>query len=189
LPSNTGRKIRVARNAEKRQWLLAIGPDISRAGLIEKEATARAAAPVQQLQQTHDDLLTRAAALEAEAKAVREQARTVDQKITETVIDRIGPANPFTETFTFQSNKATDRELAALPQDQLVERLLATTEGAIDHGFWGGMTLLARINACRVGGGSGWTKIGSPDWLGELFPDWNEQPKRRSGRKVAEREP
>jgi hypothetical protein len=181
LPSKKAtRKIRTARHVEDQQWMLAIGPDISRADLMEREAAARATAPVQQLQQTHDDLLTRAAALEAEAKAVREQARDVDKQITATVMNITGPVHPFTETYTFQSDKATDRELVALPQDELVARLMATREKAIEYGIWGDMRLLGHIDPCRGGvGGGGWTKIGSPEWLDGLFPNWTEPSKEQ----------
>src|SRR5262249_51540003 len=83
LPAPTaGRKIRVARNPAQRQWMLAIGPGISRADLQEKEQAARKTVAVHRLQRQHDDLLARADALEAEAKALREQANAVEREIT-----------------------------------------------------------------------------------------------------------
>jgi hypothetical protein len=183
LPTPTGRKIRVARNPTKRQWMLAIGPDVSRAALKEKEEAARGTATVRRLQQEHDELLTRAAAFEAEAKRLRKQARTVSREITAEVMAAVGPVAPFTETYTFQCDEATDAELAALPQPgarerQLVDRLLAARGAVgnglaeIDRGYWGDLTLMG---SQPIHGGPGaWTRMGSPEWLAELFPDWNE---------------
>ena len=121
LPTN-GRKIRVARNPEPRQWLLAIGPDITRAALKEKEQAARATETVTQLEQEHSELLSRAEALEVEAKALREDAGAVGSLIAAAVKKTIGPVAPFTETYDFQCDEQTDAELARLPQRQLVDR-------------------------------------------------------------------
>jgi hypothetical protein len=43
LPSPKGRKVGVARKPIERQWMVAIGPNISRATMIEKEQVARVA--------------------------------------------------------------------------------------------------------------------------------------------------
>ena len=125
-----------------------------------------------------------AAALEAEAKAVRETARAVDRQIADEVRETIGPANPFTETYEFQADEATDAELVALKnQQQVIERLLAARNGSdsglagTDCGYWGDMTLMFRPPTMSRGSqfsGSGWTRVDSPDWFNELFPNWNE---------------
>jgi hypothetical protein len=74
LPSSptAGRKIRVARNADKHQWMLAIGPNVSREKLLKDMEAAEETAAVRQL--------ARAAALEAEAKALREKGK--DTRVT-----------------------------------------------------------------------------------------------------------
>ncbi len=184
LPPPTGRrKLRVARNPSERQWILAIGPDVSRAALMQREQAAREAASVQQLQQQHDELLDQVAALEAEAKSLRSEADSVRSEITDEVRKLIGPVIPFTETSTFKCDEMTDKELAALSQEQLIERLRAATfepDGpieVIDRGFWGDTKLMGLATPQTTlgpGCGSGWTKIGSPEWLNELFPNLNE---------------
>jgi hypothetical protein len=180
LPTPSGRKIRVARNPTKRQWMLAIGPNISAAALKEKEQAARATESIRRLQREHDELLTRAAALEAEAKRLREQAQAVQRDITAELKAAVGPVAPFTETYEFQCDAATDAELAALPQPgarerQLVDRLLAARgavgEGLaeIKRGYWGDLALMGS-QPIHPGPGA-WTGLGSPDWLAELFQD------------------
>jgi hypothetical protein len=151
LPS-PGRKIRVARNKETRQWMLVIGPDVSRATLKARESAARESDAVRGLQRGHDDLLEHAAALEAEAKAVRENARTVQTQVTDEVRKIVGPVHPFTETYTFKCDDQTDAEFLSL-----------------------NMSLPGMFSQVRgpSGGGGGWTKIGSADWLEGLFPGWN----------------
>jgi hypothetical protein len=189
LPSPAGRKIRVARSPAERKWMLAIGPSISRAALLEKEQAAREATTVRPLQQQHDDLLSRAAALEAEAKELREQARSVGDAIADEIKKTIGPASPLTETYTFQCDEATDAELAALPQPskrerQLVDRLLAArgavSEGLaeIQRGYWGDMRAVGYLQPAP--GPGKWTKVGSPDWLAELFPDLHNPDESRA---------
>jgi len=181
LPSPAGRTIRVARNPAEKQWMLVIGPSVSRATVKEKEELARESAAVQQLQQKRDDLLARAAELEAEAKNLRKGADTVGSEIAGEIRKAIGPDSPFTETYDFQCNAATDKKLAKLSQKQLVDRLLEARGKAsaalkcIERGYWGDMTLLASL-PISGGGGGGWTKVGSPDWLQELFPDLEAAP-------------
>jgi hypothetical protein len=182
LPSPTaGRKIRVARNADKRQWMLAIGPNVSRDKLLKDIAAAEETAAVRQLQQDRDALLARAEALEAEAKALRQQAEEIARNIGSEVMQATHGALPFTETYEFQCDKATDAELATLPQHELVERLLAArgrkTKGlvGIGRGFWGDYGLMPYRPQMPTNGG-GWTRTGSPDWLAELFPDLHDKP-------------
>ena len=125
LPAPEGRKIRVARNPAERKWLLAIGPNISRAALIERERGARETASVSQLEAERNETLQRAAALDAEAKALREDADAINVQIRAEIKRAVGPALPFTETFDFEADAETDAELAGLPQRALVNRLLA----------------------------------------------------------------
>ena len=185
LPLPNGRrKLRVARNPAERKWMLAIGPDISRAKLKEREQAAREAAVVRELQQQRDELLDRAAAREAEAKEIRKEADSVRDGITDEIRRAIGPAAPFTETYDFVVDEATDGELSALSQDELVSRLLAA-RGTVseqieetDRGYWGDMSLMwsQQITSGPPGPGRGWTGLGSPEWLEALFPNWNEPP-------------
>jgi hypothetical protein len=178
LPASptAGRRIRVARNPGKRQWMLAIGPNVSRDKLLKDIEAAREAATVRRLQQDRDALLARAAALEAEAKAMRQQAQKIERNIGREVMHATRGALPFTETYDFQCDEATDAELAALAQHELVERLLAArskkTNGLFvrERGFWGDHRFLA-YQPQMPGVGEGWTRTGSPEWLAELFPD------------------
>jgi hypothetical protein len=188
LPSPTGRRMRIARNPQERRWMLAIGPNVSRAALKEKEKVAREIAVVRELQQQHDELLERAAALEAEIQALRKEAVSLQHGITDEIKKEIGPALPFTETYDFQCDERTDAELAILPQDQLFDRLIAArgtvTEGLaeIERGYWGDVTLMSSHPISPGPGGpkgTGWTKIGSPEWLDDLFPDWNKAEEKR----------
>jgi len=185
LPTPAGRRMRIARHREDRQWMLAIGPNISRGALLERQEAARKTAAVQQLELERKDLLDRAAELEAEAKAVRERAEAVRRSIDEEVRAIIGPAEPFTETYTFKASEKVDSELAALGQEELaIERLLAALQRSvpglteIERGFWGDMHLMGSLSPQMTGRGrsvgpGGWTKVGSPEWLDELFPNWN----------------
>jgi len=181
LPSPTGRKIRVARNPGKRQWLLAIGPNISRADLLEKQMAAQADEFVVELQREHDQLLNEAAELEAEAARIRQQADIVRGQVTAAVKDKVGAVLPFTETYDFQCDETTDAGLAALPQEQLVARLLAARNVAsgsitekINRGYCGDMMLISS-QQFEPGPGT-WTRVGSPEWLDEMFPSWNDPP-------------
>jgi hypothetical protein len=182
LPSPNGRKIRVARNAAERRWMLAIGPTISRAELKEKAQAARATAAVQALARQKCELIDKAAALEAESKRLQQEAQALERNITEAIAEGVGPVEPFTATHDFQADEVTDAELAALPQADLVNCLLLA-RGAngedlaeTDRGFWGDMTLpwTQLTSAISGPGRKGWTRMGSPEWLDELFPGWNK---------------
>jgi hypothetical protein len=180
LPSPIGRKIRVMRNRAERQWLVAIGPSVSRAEYLRREKAARESEAIIEMQREQQRLTDRAVALEAEAKNLREQANSVQREIADEIKNAIGPVSPFTETYEFQCNKATDAELAALPQPsehehQIVDRLLAARgtvgEGLaeINRGYWGDMNLMGAQEI--VPGPGSWTRVGSPEWLIELFGD------------------
>ncbi len=177
LPSPTGRKMRVAHHKADRQWMLVLGPDVSRAALEEREQAAREMPAVQKLQQQHDDLKKQADELEAQAKALRKETDAVNKQISNSVVQFVGPVHPYTDTFTFQSDEATDADLVALKNEQhVIERLLAARNGTdtalrrIDHGMWGDMTVICQYRDDQFVG-SGWTQMGSPEWLDELFPD------------------
>jgi Protein of unknown function (DUF3102) len=182
LPSPAGRMMRVARNPAERRWMLACGPNISRAKLKERERVARETAVVEELERQRSDLVDQAAELEAEAKRLRQEAESLQKEITVEIKKAIGPAEPFTVTYKFQADEETDAEIASLSEEERVDRLLAA-RGAIDEsleeterGYWGDMTLMGSQPTSPGPGGprfTGWTKIGSPEWLDELFPDWN----------------
>jgi hypothetical protein len=178
LPSPSGRKMRVARNAAERKWMLAIGPDISRERLMQREQIVREDDPVRTLQQRHDRLLERAAELEAEAKYFRKEAEIAGRQIKDVIREGIGPVAPFTETYDFQCDEATAAQLAAMPQSELVNRLVAARGSAsgalveVHRGYWGDMTFMAS-GQIEPGPGA-WTGVGSPEWLAELFPNWND---------------
>jgi hypothetical protein len=185
LPSPTGRKIRVARNPAKREWMLAIGPDISRAELKEKEKAARETAAVRQLQLEKDDSLARAAAAEAEAKVFREAANATDRAIAAEIKKTIGSVQPLTETYKFRCDEATDAELAAMPppdseDNELVDLLLAARGTVrkgleeIERGFLGDIALMS-FHPIVPGPDGSWTNIGSPERLEQIFPNWNER--------------
>jgi hypothetical protein len=100
----------------------------------------------------------------------------MDRQIVDDLVkEHVGPVHPFAETYDFESaDEATDAELAALPHDELRERLLAARNAVagpikeIGRGYWGDMRLTALMPFPQ--GGPGWTQIGSPEWLDELFP-------------------
>jgi hypothetical protein len=185
LPLPNGRRIRVARNKAERQWLLALGPGITRAALQERERLAREDDDVRSLQREHDKLIKRAEALDAEAKGLREEAKTVASEIAEQVRDILGPLQTFTETYNFQcEDEATDAELAALSDTEREGRLLAARGAArgpireTERGYWGDMNLASQSDF--LSGPGAWTRVGSPEWLDEVFPDWNkEEPQRQ----------
>jgi hypothetical protein len=100
---------------------------------------------------------------------------------------------PFTETYDFQADEETDAELAGLPQRELVNRLLAargTVSDAlteIDRGYWGDMRFMSLPTPGPfVAGAANWTRIGSPEWLDELFPNWNQPKGKGAAAAVAE---
>jgi hypothetical protein len=190
LPSPAaGRKIRVVRNATERRWMLVIGPSVSRAALKEKGEAARESATVQQLQMRQWALQNKILEREDELKDLRQQAKDIEREIAREIKNIIGPASPFTETYDFQCDEATDAELAALPlpndrEGQLVDRLLAargrTAEGLVevDRGYWGDYAFMSYQQF--IPGPGTWTRTGAPDWLAELFPDLNEPDEKRA---------
>ena len=163
--------------------MLAIGPSISRAELMQKEQDARAEQVVRDLQTEHDDLLARADALEEQARALREDAKTLATEIDAEIDEIIGPVEPMTETCTFQADKKTDAKLAKLSQSDLVARLLAARSTASNGlklstdrhsvGYWGDMNLRGAFRQAmhRPHNYTGWTGMGSPEWLEEMFGD------------------
>jgi hypothetical protein len=188
LPSfAAGRKIRVLRNPTERRWMLVIGPSVSRAALKEKEQAARESATVQQLQMRQWALQNKILEREDELKDLRQQAKDIEREIAREIKNIVGPASPFTETYDFQCDEATDAELAALPQPneregQLVDRLLAArgSEGLVevDRGYWGDYAFMSYQRF--IPGLGTWTRTGAPDWLAELFPDLNEPDEKRA---------
>lgn len=184
MPSPEGRKIRVARHPGKRQLLLAIGPNVSRAELMEKEKAARETPKFKELEAESDELLERADALEAEAKMLRRDASSLHNDLIKAeVAQLVGPVLPFTETYDFQCDEETFAELAALPEDQVIRRLLAARGTVseeieeIQRGYWGDMRFMSSQQIIPGPDGprsSGWTRVGSPGWLDELFPGLNK---------------
>jgi hypothetical protein len=81
---------------------------------------------------------------------LRKQADVVRAQVATAIKDKIGPVQPFTETYDFQCDNATDAEMAALPQQQLVDRLLAArniVDGPlteIDRSYWGDLSFLGK---------------------------------------------
>jgi len=191
LPTLGKRKICVARNAAKRQWMLAIGPNISRADLKERERVARETAVVLELERQRGDLVDAALEAEAEAKRLRNEAGSLEKEIGAEVRKAVGPTEPLTVTYDFQADEETDAAIAALSDEDRADRLIAA-RGAIDErleeterGYWGDLTLMSS-QPIRPGPSgprsSGWTKSGSPEWLDEIFPDWNRaEPEGEAG--------
>jgi hypothetical protein len=178
-PPEAGRIMRVARNRDKRQWLLVIGPNAAGSALKDNLDAARHDDEIVAQEQERAKLIERAAELEAEAKALRAEAEDVRKEINEHIRDvveyRHGPAFPFSESYDFQAaNEEVDVELAELPDDDRVDRLLAARGGTDEHlqeiqrGYWGDMTFMSARYQPPVGG-PGWTKVGSPEWIDEVF--------------------
>jgi hypothetical protein len=148
LPSpGEDRKKRVTREPAKRQWTLWIGPSITAEALKEKEAEARRSPMLRPLLQHHESLLQRIAALEAELKATREQADAARSQLSVEIRRAVGPV--ITNTYTLQADTPTDAELAALDENQRVERLLLAATGergdgleAWGSGIWGDMCFM-----------------------------------------------
>lgn len=182
LPPATGqRKKRVARHKGDRRLMLVVGPEISRADMMERRKAAREAPSVQELQQEHDDLISRADALEREAKAIRDDAAAAKGAIEHEIANLVGPLKAYTETYDFQCDEATFAKFQELTEAEAAQRLLAATgddDGLreIERGSWGDSNAGLGLDFCRPyptrADGAGWTKIGSPEWLSELFPDW-----------------
>jgi hypothetical protein len=178
--SPAGRTVRIARHAGARQWLLAIGPNAAGLSLKQDLRAADEDETIVPLRREHADLIEEASRLEVEAKALREEAAVLDRIIelekATLVQSRNGPAYAFTETYDFQADEATDRELNAGPRDLTVARLLAArgqAEGPlreIERGYWGDMNVMGK-GACDFAEapGGAWTGVGSPGWLDELF--------------------
>jgi hypothetical protein len=169
LPPPTGRRMRIARNPTQQQWLLAIGPDVTAATMKDREQRAREDERVVRIQEEHDDLVERAAALEAEAKALRDEAQSVNSNINAIVRQIVGPGKPLTETYDFQcDDAAVDAELAALSDEDRFDRLLAARGVAqgpireINRGYWGDLTAVSS-QPWQPGPGD-WTKVGSAEW-------------------------
>jgi hypothetical protein len=188
LPPLNGRRIRVARNATERKWMLAIGPDVTLTALQERIRLAREDERVRSLRDEHADLIKRAADLEAAAKALRGDANSVGKEIDDQIKEIVGPAKPFTETYDFQCDDETvDAELAALSHKDLRDRLL-TARGAaqgpireIYRGYWGDMNFMS-FQSPEPGPPRKWSCIGSPEWLDDLFPGWNADTSNEGGR-------
>jgi hypothetical protein len=180
------RQIRIARNESKRQWMLAIGPNAAGVALKENLEAAARHPGIVELHQQQDDLVERAAALEAEATHLRGQAKALDRNIRDATREQVerehGPAFPYTETFDFQADEATDAELAAGPPERTIARLLAARNSTdkslceIERGYWGNIHFMGRgaqaFDSCPSGR---WTKTGSGEFLKELFGDPEEE--------------
>jgi hypothetical protein len=114
--------------------------------------------------------------IRAEAKALREKARQIRADANCLVAEIVGTVNPFTETYTFQCDEASDSELAGLGTELVADRLfnaIGTSTAALaecDRGYWGDLMFLGRYQRTPPGPGS-WTRMGSADWLGDLFVD------------------
>src|SRR5262249_24597388 len=89
-PPGGGRKIRVARNKGKMQWLLATGPEITRAAMQKRVDAACQDEVMHRLQEARDDIVVEAEELEAKAKALREDAKAVDSDIRNILSELIG---------------------------------------------------------------------------------------------------
>jgi len=98
--SPSGRTIKVARNAAKRQWLLAIGPNAAGLTLEQDLEEADEDETIVPLNQEHNDIVDEAARLEAEAKALRAEAaelrRAIGLRKAAQVQARRGPAYALT---------------------------------------------------------------------------------------------
>lgn len=131
------------------------------------------------MQQEHDELLDRAAALEAEAKKLRENADSISKDIQAEIQHKVGSCSPFTETFDFQATEENFAELSNLSDDDRAEKLIEAigssdpTLKLIQHGYWGDFRLIS--NQPFRSYGEAWTRSGSPEWLEQIFPGWNEE--------------
>jgi len=124
LPSPAGRKINVTRTGE-REWMLELGPTVSRADMLKKIEAARDSETIRPLQEELDAISKQAEALEVQAKRLRKLAKTLESKIESEVRKTVGPEKPFVERRWFECDDATNAEMKALPTNQRIERLLA----------------------------------------------------------------
>jgi hypothetical protein len=178
LPPPNGRKVCVARNPEKRQWLLAIGPSVSSAELKQKQEAALNDDEVVEQHAAAAEFEAEAERLEAEARELRNTARLARENASMLVRAKIAPVRPYTETYDFQADEQVDARLATLSEQQVVEELLAARNSAagqlveIKRGYWGDMRL-GYLDQFEPGPGD-WTSWGSPEWLDKMFAGWSE---------------
>jgi hypothetical protein len=140
------RPVRIERDPATQEWTLEIGPNIDHKTYEERwQQIARDAGIIDDFLRKRDDLLNTAEALEAEAQKLETKARRLRSKadvLEQQTQDRIielyqqqyGEYHSATEFLRFQADAATDAELAALPQDQRAERLIAAHVAACENG-------------------------------------------------------
>jgi hypothetical protein len=138
-PPSSGR---IVWEEKEKRWTLIIGPDITKAELEERIAIARENEDVASAQQERDEMIARAKALEAEAKALRKEAGRLSDLIHGAIRGIVSPIRPFTKTYSFWcKDEAADAEIAALPTDEeRLERLFATAP--FSEGTWGDIQLM-----------------------------------------------
>jgi hypothetical protein len=129
------RPLRITRDAEQRRWTLEIGPNIDAETFERRKQRADRDDTVAGWQRKRDDLLSRAADLEIQARKLAAKSRRLrsDAAVFHQQMNRVwklieqehGRVHFDSEIIEFEADLATEIELAALPQDQSAQRLVA----------------------------------------------------------------
>jgi hypothetical protein len=124
-------------------WKLEIGPSIDRASYERLRAEAGQDETVAGWRRKHDEIIKKAADLEAEAKKLEAEAKKIETcarkfrrqaadlhnqtqaRIRTLVEQQYGPVHLGAEIVTFEANAEIDAELAAMPPEQQAKRLIA----------------------------------------------------------------
>ena len=179
-PTETaGRKTKILHNGESGRWMLVVGPNDAGEKLREHlDSIQEEPAGVEQEREI-DSLTSRAAELRSEAdrldEAAREKNDDLSRWVSDTAVDRYGPAHPGIETIEFEPVDAVqDEHLKTLDNDALLARLLAG-DGVreVERACWGDVALTmhqAAVPPQPTTNPNGWTRMGStPEWLSEVL--------------------
>jgi hypothetical protein len=122
--------------SDEMAWKLEIGPSIDAASYKRLCAEADQDKTVAGWRRQRDEIIKKAADLEAEAKKLETRARKfrrqaadlsnqMDARVNTLVKQQHGPLHLHTEIVTFEANAEIDAELAAMPPEQQAKRLIA----------------------------------------------------------------
>ena len=162
-----GRPVQIKRNEESQQWAIVVGPNEAGERIDQAITEAKETAEYLDAMELAADSERRAKELEDEAEEMRQAASRYKQDARGLLshhLRRDAPVYAFTETIIFNPlGVEDDAELKALPQSEIVARLLEIGSAA-NHDLqgdvhWHGLSDKLRVDA-------DWTGIGFEAGLG-----------------------
>ncbi|HVR34280.1 MAG TPA: DUF3102 domain-containing protein [Methylomirabilota bacterium] len=190
-PVETGqRQMRVARKDNR--FMVVVGPTVSPDEMQLRIAAAKESSDYKDFRSWADEAEAEAEALEQQAKKLRAQARE-DRKFADLIVKEHcdnQDSKPFYESFEFEATGRLLKKLSNLdPQVTTSERARIILETKPSRelvlrqaGMWGDFQFLNFTSQCiqhrpeterseSPGERDGWSVMGSPEWIHELWPN------------------